>query len=241
MSGDLRASWEANAERWIAWAREPEHDSYWRFHRDQFLELLPPPGRLAVDLGCGEGRLPRDLKARGYAVVGVEASPTLAAAARAADPSIEVHCADAAAVPLPDGCADLAIAFMSLHDMDDPAAAVREAARLLEPGGRFCVAIVHPLNSAGRFEDDEPDSPFTIRGAYLSRHRYADTVERDGLAMTFESAHRPLEDYVGWLADAGFLVERLREPPLPDDASVLPRGIRWQRVPLFLHLRAVRA
>ena len=100
MSGGLREPWEANAARWIAWARAPGHDSYWRFHRDQFLELLPPPGRLAVDLGCGEGRLPRDLKARGYDVVGVEASPTLAAAAREADPSIEVHCADAAAVPL---------------------------------------------------------------------------------------------------------------------------------------------
>jgi SAM-dependent methyltransferase len=240
VSGGLREPWEANAERWIAWARTPGHDSYWRFHRDQFLELLPPPGRLAVDLGCGEGRLPRDLKARGYAVVGVEASPTLARAAREADPSTEVLCADAAAVPLPDGCADLALAFMSLHDMDDPAAAVREASRLLEPGGRFCVAIVHPLNSAGRFEGDEPDSPFTIRDAYLSRHRYADSAARDGLEMTFESAHRPLEDYVGWLADAGFLVERLREPAMPDGAFVEPRGVRWQRVPLFLHLRAVR-
>lgn len=240
MSGDLRGAWETNAARWIAWARTPGHDSYWRFHRDQFLELLPPPGRLAVDLGCGEGRLPRDLKARGYRVVGVEPSPTLAAAAREADPSIDVHCADAAAVPLPDACADLVTAFLSLHDMDEPAAAIREAARLLEPDGRFCVAIVHPLNSAGTFESDEPDGPFTIRGAYLSRHRYADTVERDGLSMTFESMHRPIEDYVGWLAEAGFLVERLREPAIAGGYD-RPRGDRWRRVPLFLHLRAVLA
>jgi hypothetical protein len=43
-SADLAAAWEQHAPEFIAWARKPDHDSYWRFHRDQFLELLPPPG-----------------------------------------------------------------------------------------------------------------------------------------------------------------------------------------------------
>ncbi len=240
VDGPLREPWEANAEAWIAWARTPGHDSYWRFHRDQFLELVPAPGRLTVDLGCGEGRLSRDLKALGHAVVGVDASPTLVAAAREADPAIEVHEADAAAVPLPDGCADLVVAFMSMQDMDDPAGAAREAARLLVPGGRICVAVVHPLNSGGQFEGDDADSPFVIRDAYLARRRYADRVERDGLSMTFESMHRPVEDAVGWLTDAGLLVDRLREPAVPDGGFDGERGRRWQRLPLFLHLRALK-
>jgi hypothetical protein len=66
--------------------------------------------------------------------------------------------------------------------------------------------------------------------------RYADTVERDGLRMTFSSLHRPLEGYVHALSAAGFLVERLVEVPDSTD----PRGARWQRLPLFLHIRAVR-
>jgi Methyltransferase domain len=37
----------------------------------------------------GEGRLSRDLKARGHTVVGVDASPTMVAAAREADPAID--------------------------------------------------------------------------------------------------------------------------------------------------------
>jgi SAM-dependent methyltransferase len=48
--------------------------------------------------------------------------------------------------------ADMAIAFKSLHDIDAMPAAVREIARVFEPGGRLCLAIVHPINSAGRFE-----------------------------------------------------------------------------------------
>src|SRR3954465_7950327 len=48
----LSEVWEAEAERWIQWVRTPGHDSYWQFHRDQFLRLLPPPGRQTVDIGA---------------------------------------------------------------------------------------------------------------------------------------------------------------------------------------------
>jgi len=68
---DLSVGWEAEARQWIQWARTPGHDSYWRFHRDQFLRLLPPPGRQTLDIGCGEGRLARDLKELGHRIVGI--------------------------------------------------------------------------------------------------------------------------------------------------------------------------
>ena len=42
------------------------------------------------------------------------------------------------------------------------------------------------------------------------------------------------------IADAGLLVERLRETDVPDSAIVRPRSRRWQRMPLFLHIRAVK-
>jgi SAM-dependent methyltransferase len=161
--------------------------------------------------------------------------------ARQADPSIEVHLADAAALPLAGSAADLAIAFMSLQDMDDMASAIREAGRVLEPGSRFCLAIVHPLNSAGGFAGEEPDSPFVISGSYLEPFRYTDEVERDGLTASFASDHRPLETYFEALAAGGFLVERLREPVVPERSISRPRQRRWQRLPLFLHVRAIRS
>jgi len=42
------------------------------------------------------------------------------------------------------------------------------------------------------------------------------------------------------LEDTGFVIEALREPRVPDDAIKSERGRRWQRLPLFLHLRARR-
>ena len=237
---DLRAAWEQNAPEVIAWFRAGDHDSYWRYHREQFFDLLPPPGRLTLDIGCGEGRLSRDLKARGHTVVGLDASPTMVAAAREADPEIDVVLGDAAELPFPDAHADLAIAFMSLQDVEDAADAIREAARVLEPRGRLCFAIVHPFGSAGRFEGDDADSPFVVRGSYLDRFRWRDELDRDGLQATFESAHRPIGWYFAALESAGFLVERLREMGVPESAVRVPSNRRWQRLPLFLHVRAVK-
>jgi len=237
---NLDAAWEQRAARWIAWARAPSHDSYWQFHRDLFLELVPPPGRRTLDLGCGEGRLSRDLARLGHHVAAVDASPTMIAAARGAAPEIEAALADAASLPFADGAFDLVVAFMSLQDVDDLGGAVAEAARVLEHGGRLCVAIVHPLNSAGRFQGDDADSMFVIDGSYLAPSFYVDSFVRDGLELELVSAHRPLEAYTEALARSGFLIERLREPAVPEAGIVKPRSRRWQRLPLFLHLRALR-
>jgi SAM-dependent methyltransferase len=237
---ELREAWEENAAAWVAWARAPGHDSYWRFHRDLFLEIVPPPRGRTLDLGCGEGRLARDLTARGYDVVGVDASPTMLTAARESAPEMELHLADAAALPLAAASFQLVVAFMTFQDVDDLAAAAGEAARVLVPGGRLCLAIVHPLNSAGSFVRRTADSPFVIERSYLDESVTDEAFERDGLAMRFVSRHRPLETYADALAAHGLLIERVREPKQPDGPFNSAHSARWRRIPLFLHLRAVK-
>jgi SAM-dependent methyltransferase len=235
----LSEEWEASARDWVEWARRPGHDSYWRFHKEPFFALLPAPGKLTIDIGCGEGRVARDLKALGHKVVAVDVSPTMVEFARAADPSMKVVVADAARLPFDDGAADLAIAFMSLQDVDDMPGAIHEAGRVLERGGTFCLSVVHPINSAGRFESLEADARFVIDNSYLEAHRYQDSIERDGLRMTFSSCHWPLEAYFRALEKAGFVVEVLTEPTV-DEGSLAGHAdrARWQRLPLFLDLRA---
>jgi SAM-dependent methyltransferase len=230
----LVGAWEANADDWTAWARRPEHDTYWRFHREVFLGLVPAPARLTLDVGSGEGRVARDLAALGHRVVALDAAPTMARrTAEAGGGLAGVLRADATALPLPDAAADLAVAFMSLHDMDDMAGAVREIGRVLRPGGRFCFAVVHPLNEAGEFRATEPDAEFAIAGSYFGQRRTVWSHEKDGLRMTFEAMHRPLQDYFAALAAAGLLTEAVREVRSRN-------GSRWDRLPLFLDARAVR-
>jgi SAM-dependent methyltransferase len=228
----MAAVWHTNAERWIVWARTAGHDSYWRFHRDRFLTLVPAPGRLTVDIGCGEGRVGRDLVGAGHRVVGVDSSPTMVRACVTHPDGHPAGVGDASHLPLRDGAADLAVAFMALHDVDDLAGAIAEAARILVVGGRLHLAIVHPVNSAGAFEGRDAAAPFVIEGSYTSSFRYADVAERDGLRMTFHGWHRPLAAYTTALGNAGFVIEALDEVADPEPAD------RWTRVPLFLHLIA---
>jgi SAM-dependent methyltransferase len=208
--------WEGQAERWAAWARRPNFDGYWTDSGPSFFELVPSPGRRTIEIGCGEGRVTRDLKARGHQVVGVDAAPTLVGLAREADREGEYVVADAARLPFEDASFDLAVAFNSLMDIDDMPAAVREAARVLEPRGRFCACITHPLRDAGRFEQSGRDAPLVIRGSYFGKRRFAMTVARDGLEIDFRGWTYPLEDYIRAFEEAGFLIEALREPPDPD-------------------------
>lgn len=232
----LRESWDAHADEWIRWVRTPGHDSYDQFHGSSFLELVPPPGRLTVDIGGGEGRLGRDLTRLGHRVVVFDGSPSLARACASHELPVAVCVADASFTPARSACADLVVAFMSLHDVDDLDAVVAEIARLLIPGGRLCMAIVHPLNSAGSFEGDHDDAeaPFVVRGSYVVPFRYHDEIERDGLTMTFHSIHRPLESYTRALQSSGFVIEAMQEATDPSE------GNRWRRLPMFLDLRARR-
>ena len=231
----LGEGWDLHAREWIAWSRTPGLDSYENFHRDAFLPLVPRPGQLTVDVGCGEGRVSRDLRDMGHRVLAIDLSLAMSRAA-ATHPAAPVPAvvADAAQLPLATGTADCAVAFMSLHDIDHMAAAVREIARILAAGGRLVMAIVHPINSAGGFTGDKADldRPFVIGGSYLQPERYVDTFTRDGMTVTFHSEHRPLQAYTEALADAGFVIERLCEPTNPDPTKP------WRRVPLFLNVLA---
>jgi molybdopterin-guanine dinucleotide biosynthesis protein A/SAM-dependent methyltransferase len=228
----MTGAWDAAADDWIAWARSPEADHfYWLMNRPRLLELLPPPGNLTIDIGCGEGRLARELTGLGHRVVGIESSPRLADAAREGEPPTQVLVADAAALPLDDGVADLAIACMSLLNIADLDRAVAEVARVLEPGGRFCFATVHPMRS---FEEVEGET-------YFGERAFAETRERLGLSMTFHDMHRPLSALTSAFERAGLAIEALREPvPDADHVAAHPEVAKWRRRPAFLHGRLVK-
>jgi SAM-dependent methyltransferase len=235
-----RLFWESEAENWIEWARTPDHDDYWDYAPRFFDDIVPADAGRILEIGCGEGRVTRDLRARGHDVVSVDGSPSLVRAASEADPHHGTYVlADAASLPFADGSFACAVAYNSLMDMDDMPATVTEAARVLRAGSALCISVTHPMADAGRFESREADARFVIDGSYLDPAPFDESFERAGLRIRFRGFTFPLQAYSKALEDAGFVIERIREPRQTMEAVADdPAEARWRRLANFLFIRA---
>jgi ubiquinone/menaquinone biosynthesis C-methylase UbiE len=233
-----RASeWEPDAERWIEWARTPGFDAYWTYREEFFEQVLSPAGERTLEMGCGEGRVARDLSIRGHTVIAVEPAQSLLVAAKAAGSTNQQYAiADGAALPFSDAAFDVVVAYNVLQVVDDLDRVLSEAARVLVPGGHLCACVAHPVTDLGPVSEESGSPRLTIREHYFERRRVEDTVEADGHAMTFHGWTHSLEEYSFALERAGFYLERLREPRPHLAASSYSR---WRAAPLFLNFRAI--
>jgi trans-aconitate methyltransferase len=99
------------------------------------LDLLDPqPGERILDVGCGEGTLTRKIVERGAIVLGIDNSPEMIAAARAA--GIDAVLLDAADMQF-FGEFDAAFSNATLHWVLEKEQAARAIFRAVKPGGRF--------------------------------------------------------------------------------------------------------
>jgi len=108
---------------------------------EALLALLPSEWTVA-DLGCGTGALAAELAPRVRKVVAVDQSAEMLRAARkrlGRRRNVEIHEARLEALPLPDAGCDAAALVLVLSYLREPGAALREAARILRPGGRLVV------------------------------------------------------------------------------------------------------
>jgi len=105
---------------------------------------LAPAGRRVVDVGCGSGEIVRWLRSQGADAVGVECGEVMIQEAREADPDHpEVYLEGVGQdLPLPGESADAVVMSFSLHHVpaSEMVNALREAHRVLRPGGTLYVA-----------------------------------------------------------------------------------------------------
>jgi SAM-dependent methyltransferase len=93
-----------------------------------------------LDVGCGGGLFPRMLRDRGFAAIGLDASPEAAAVGWKAN-NVPVVCGDLAHAPLPAGSCAAITMFHVLEHLYDPRVYLEAAYSLLRPNGRLVVQV----------------------------------------------------------------------------------------------------
>lgn len=223
---DTRANaWDTMA----AWMDEKHKDEGDLWHR----ALIDPPvlrllGAVAkhrvLDIGCGNGYLARKLARLGAHVTAIDGSSALIILAKkreGRDPlGVTYHVADAAHLDmLETDSFEIVLSNMSLMDIADAEGAVREAARVLKPLGRFIASLSHPcfdVISASAWVVERTDFTITV---WRKVSRYREVFQGwaqwklgpDAFHQT-PAYHRPLSWYFRVLQEAGFVVTALEEP-----------------------------
>lgn len=104
---------------------------------------------LHIDLGSGTGRMIELFAPQARRAEGVDSSRKMLALARArlddtGSGQASVRQADILGLPYEDNCADLVTIHQVLHYLPEPQAAIKEAARILKPGGTLLIADFAP-------------------------------------------------------------------------------------------------
>ncbi len=137
-SPDAKTFFASTAGQWEKLRR----DLYGEKFLVSVLAALTPSNWTIADLGCGTGQLVAELSPHVKRVIGVDVSPAMlkAAGKRIGNArNVELREGDVQKLPLAAGCCDAALMLLVLTYVDDPAAALREMARILKPGGEAVI------------------------------------------------------------------------------------------------------
>jgi demethylmenaquinone methyltransferase/2-methoxy-6-polyprenyl-1,4-benzoquinol methylase/ArsR family transcriptional regulator len=154
---EVRAARAAQAQKYFA-EHAPVWDETRRLHAPEAeveAAILAaaldgaPRWRRLLDIGCGAGRMLELLAPQAESALGVDLSAAMLGVARARVEqaglrNVQLRQGDIYALPVEPGSVDLAVVHQVLHYLDNPARALREAARALAPGGRLIVVDFAP-------------------------------------------------------------------------------------------------
>lgn len=232
----MSEGWDESAEAWIA--DMGETGDFGRAHvldAPMLARATRHGAAWVLDVGCGEGRFCRMLRAAGQAPVGLDPTVALLRQARARDPAGDYREGRAESLPFGDAGFDLVVSYLSLIDIPDLDAAVAEMARVLRPGGHLLIANLTSFATAASppgWRRDADGTPRFVIDRYLEER--AEWAAWRGIRV--RNWHRPLGRYMAALLAQGLVLRHFEEPAPQGGPGGGPAETvaRYRRAPWFL-------
>jgi SAM-dependent methyltransferase len=146
--------------------------------------LKPQPGRLLVDISCGQGRLVRFAQERGLRAIGMDfAEDGVRIGYTKESPESGWAVSDGERLPIAGGSVDYVTHIGSLEHYQDPQRGLAEIRRVLKPDGAACILlpnsfglfgnIKHVMATGDIFDDGQPLQRYNTRAGWQEMIRQA--------------------------------------------------------------------
>jgi ubiquinone/menaquinone biosynthesis C-methylase UbiE len=208
-------------------------------------------GEQAVDVACGQGVLCRALAERGVKVTGVDAAAELIAVARERSGDavryILGDARDLSFLPADQfAAAACVLAIQNIHPIQPVFAGVE---RLLAPRGKLVIVMMHPCFRGAKEASWGWDEQNMVQYRRVDRYLEPRKVpivthpgsDPDQYTWTF---HKPIQEYVKALRNAGLWVDAIEEWPSHKTSTSGPRAAAENKarkeIPMFMAIRAVK-
>jgi ubiquinone/menaquinone biosynthesis C-methylase UbiE len=163
-----------------------------------FIDALLDAARVArgtrlLDVACGSGYVASRASARGAVTWGLDFAPEMLAVASARDATVQFDQGDAEALPYPDAAFDAVVANFGIHHAPRPLLAMREAHRVLRPGGHVTfsfwaepdenIAWKLVFDAVARYGDRAAGRAPAPGGGFATQAQCAEALREAGFAI----------------------------------------------------------
>lgn len=247
--------YDQNAKKYAAHVRNPDDSIYHSLYEKPAMYALVPDlhGKVALSLGCGSGEDSRYLKRQGVErSIGVDISKGMIEIAQQTPDGCEFMQMDMEHLDFPDESFDFLYSSLAIHYIEDWSQVMREAFRVLKPGGGFLFSCNHPVNNIA-FETTEDDEAHLLRQLAKYKNKQTGEVKIYGDYMARKAVHggeefavttwtKSFGEIFSEIKQAGFTIDNLVEPqPDPKMRNISPANYETlTKIPDFVIFKLLK-